>query len=270
MTGSSRRRVRQGRLAIAGAFAALGVMAFGASSAQAATQNISITYQDAILSLPAPAGNSDILNPPNEATMTGTVDDATNALNIPANQFVFPGFDGSLSGIPLHVEFDAVDQITGTASLTTGALTTVASTYHTNVTLGSPLNADCDYNSEESFQTGAGTPFNGDPFTVAPTGDPRVFTDGIAATNWGSGHFALVANTGDCSLVTNIINSGCGGLALANGLTPTPGNCNPPSNPGNPTSPVNPAGNIRKRKCKKAKKGSAEIAKKKKCKKKKK
>jgi hypothetical protein len=40
--------------------------------------------------------------------------------------------------------------------------------------------------------------------------------------------------------------------------------------PGNPASPVNPAGNIRKRKCKKKQKRSAEVAKKKKCKKKKK
>jgi hypothetical protein len=39
--------------------------------------------------------------------------------------------------------------------------------------------------------------------------------------------------------------------------------------PGNPTSPVNPAGNVRKRKCKKKQKRSAEVAKKKKCKKKK-
>jgi hypothetical protein len=40
--------------------------------------------------------------------------------------------------------------------------------------------------------------------------------------------------------------------------------------PGNPTSPTNPAGNVRKRKCKKKQKRSAEVAKKKKCKKKKK
>jgi hypothetical protein len=39
---------------------------------------------------------------------------------------------------------------------------------------------------------------------------------------------------------------------------------------GNPTSPTNPAGNVRKRKCKKKQKRSAEVAKKKKCKKKRK
>ena len=48
----------------------------------------------------------------------------------------------------------------------------------------------------------------------------------------------------------------------------------PPTSPGNPTSPINPAGNIRQRKCKKAKKKKhhAAVAKKhkKKCKKKKK
>jgi hypothetical protein len=52
----------------------------------------------------------------------------------------------------------------------------------------------------------------------------------------------------------------------ANSVTPTEVLCPP----GNPNSPVNPAGNVRKRKCKKKQKRSAEIAKKKKCKKKRK
>ena len=56
------------------------------------------------------------------------------------------------------------------------------------------------------------------------------------------------------------------------GASPRPNNV-PPTEilcpPGNPASPINPAGNIRKRKCKKKQKRSAEVAKKKKCKKKK-
>jgi hypothetical protein len=51
-----------------------------------------------------------------------------------------------------------------------------------------------------------------------------------------------------------------------NAATPTETVCPP----GNPASPINPAGNVRKRKCKKKQKRSAEITKKKKCKKKKK
>ena len=51
-----------------------------------------------------------------------------------------------------------------------------------------------------------------------------------------------------------------------NAATPTETVCPP----GNPASPINPAGNVRKRKCKKKQKRSAEVAKKKKCKKKKK
>ncbi len=51
-----------------------------------------------------------------------------------------------------------------------------------------------------------------------------------------------------------------------NAATPTETLCPP----GNPASPINPAGNVRKRKCKKKQKRSAEVAKKKKCKKKKK
>lgn len=53
-----------------------------------------------------------------------------------------------------------------------------------------------------------------------------------------------------------------------NATVPTETPCATP--PGNPASPVNPAGNVRKRKCKKKQKRSAEVAKKKKCKKKKK
>src|SRR5215208_945105 len=101
MTGSSRRRgPRRGRIAVAGAVAATAVMAFGVSSAQAAPENVSFTFDDAILSLPDPAGNSDILDAPPEATMDGTVDGTT--LFVDSTDFFFPGFDGSLSGIPLH------------------------------------------------------------------------------------------------------------------------------------------------------------------------
>jgi hypothetical protein len=266
MTGSSRRRVGRGRLAIAGAFAALGVMAFGASSAQAISQNFTVTLDDAILSLPAPAGNSDILDPPDVATIDGSVDDTTHALNVLNTDFVFPGFDGSLSGIPLHVEFGALDNITGTLD-TSGNMTTNPSTYQTVVALGTPLNASCTYQSEESFKTSSGTPFNGDPFTETGT-SPITLSDGIIQTQWGAGHFSLTANTGDCSLVTNIINSGCGGLAIADNLTPTPGNCNPPSGGGGTTTPPPATTPTKKKKCKKAKKRSASVAKKK-CKKKK-
>jgi hypothetical protein len=266
MTGSSRRRAGRGRLAIAGALAALGVMAFGASSAHAASENVSFTFDDAILSLPDPAGNSDILNPPDEAEMDGTADDTTHALHVNNGDFSFPPFSGTLSGIPLDVAFSAVDDITGTADTTTGAVTTNPSTFETVVALGAPINSSCTYNSDESFKTGSGTSFNGDPFSVA-AGEPRVFTDGVLQTSWGASHFALVDNTGDCSLVTNIINSGCGGLAIANGLVPQPLTCTPP--PGNPPAATPPTAK-KKAKCKKKKgKKSAQVAKKK-CKKKKK
>jgi len=263
MTGSSRRRAGRGRLAVAGALAALGVMAFGVSSAQAA--NVSYTFDDAILSLPDPAGNSDILDPPDQATMTGTVN--TGSLSVLSTDFDFPGFDGSLSGIPLHVEFSALDNITGTADTAAGTMTTNPSTFQTVVALGAPINSDCTYQSDESFKTGSGASFNGDPFTPV-AGDPITFTDGVVQTGWGASHFALTANTGDCSLVTNIINSGCGGLALANGLTPSPLKCAPPSGT-NPPAATPPTAH-KKAKCKKkAKKKSASAAKKK-CKKKKK
>jgi hypothetical protein len=265
MIGSVRRRagLRRGRIALAGALAATAVMAIGASSAQAV--GFSATFDDAVLNLPAPAGNSDILDPPDSATMVGTVDTTTNALAVPTSGFNFPGFDGSLSGIPLHVEFSALDAITGTADAS-GNVTTNPSTYETVVALGDPINSDCTYNSDESFKTGSGAAFNGDAFTVTGV-DPKVYDSGIVQTSWGASHFALTASTGDCSLVTNIINSNCGGLALGSGLTPAPLACAPPSGGATPPPATAPP---KKKKCKKAKKKSASASKKSKCKKKKK
>ena len=72
MTGSRRRAgPRRGRFALIGAIAATAVMAVGASSAQAAPVDFNVTFDDAVLSLPAPAGNSDILDPPDTAIEVG-------------------------------------------------------------------------------------------------------------------------------------------------------------------------------------------------------
>jgi hypothetical protein len=217
-------------------------------------------FDDAALSVGGLAP-FDILDPPDTATMTGTVDGA-GAVNVPANQFVFPEFSGdALPGVPVTVNFSAVDPIVGTLNLATGVMTTTTSTYHANVVA---LGGDCDYDIEQAFSTAAGSPFNGDPFTVNGT-DPVSITNGVLQTSWPMNHFG--SGGAGCATIDGLVNSQPGGLAMGNGFDLTP--AAPPSGGGGTTTPP-PATPVKKKKCKKkkAKKG-AEIAKKK-CKKKKK
>jgi hypothetical protein len=258
MTGSKRR----GRAALLVAIAATAVMALGVSSAQAAT--FGTDFNDAALHLPDPAGTSDILDvPPSDpATLDGTL----TGTALSATTLDFPGFDGELSGFPLHVEFGQTAPITGTLD-GSGNMTTDPATYETVVTL---LGATCTYHSTESFKTAAGSPFNGTPFTGT---DPA--TGGVIQTSWNTtNHFSLVDSEGDCSLITNVINSGCGGLALANTAEslPSDATCTTVGGGGGGSTTPPPAAQPapkKKAKCKKkkGKKGSAQSAKKKKCKK---
>jgi hypothetical protein len=148
-------------------------------------------------------------------------------------------------------------------------MTTTPATYETVVALGAPLNSSCTYHSTESFKTAAGSPFSGAPFTGQ---DPA--TAGVIQTSWNTtNHFQLVANTGSCDLVTNVINSGCGGLAMANTAEslPSDATCTTVGGGGTTPPPAQPAPAPAKKKAKckkkKGKKGSAQSAKKKKCKK---
>ena len=245
MTASKRRAgVRRGRFGLLGAVAATA---------------------DAALNLPAPLGTTDILDPPNVATMTGTIDTVTGDLNVPAANFDFPTFTGSAGGFPVAVSFAAVDDITGAAD-TSGNVLTDASTFHTTVVIApgpSPLDT-CGYDSDESFSTGTGSPFNGDPFTVN-LGNPITITNGIVQTGWGATHFTQTSGGSICSgTLTPAINGGAGGLEMGNGIDLTPSS-------GGTTTPPPATTPKKKKKCKKAKKKkSADSAKKKKCKKKKK
>jgi hypothetical protein len=235
------RGLRRVRVACLTAVAACAVSAIAVSAAQAVPTAFSGTFDDAALNLPDPVGTTDILDPPSVATMTGTVDPAAgNALSVPANQFVFPGFTGSAGGFPVSVGFKAIDNITGTAT-PTGDVHTDSSTYETTVVVvpgPSPL-ATCVYDSEESFSTGAGSPFNGDPFTVAP-GPPITITNGIVQSGWLAGHFSPVSGGDVCnSILTPLINGGAGGVELGNGIDLTPA---PPATTPPPTTPP-PTGN---------------------------
>jgi hypothetical protein len=235
MTGS-RRRVgqRRGRAAILGAITAGAVMLFGAGSAQAAPVGFSATFDDAALNLTL---TFDILDPPPPATMTGTVDDATGDFDVLANDFDFPPFSGEAApGVPVTVNFTAVDPISGNLNLGTGAATTDLSTYHANV---QALGGNCDYDVDLSFSTAPGSPFNGDPFTVSGT-DPKTISNGILQTSWPSDYFTPDPDM-SCATINGLV-AGTGGIAMGNGFDLTP------AAPGGGTTPTTPA---KKKKCKK-------------------
>jgi Ca2+-binding RTX toxin-like protein len=225
---STKERSRRRRVALAGALAASATMAFGVASANAATQVFSARFDDATLNLPI-LGNSDVLDPPAAATMNGTVDDITGALNVPALSFVFPPSSGTANGLPVTVNVSATDPITGTVDQTTGAMSTASSTYKVIVGVGAPLNATCTYNVDLAFSTGSGTTFNGDPFTLDTSTTPgtETISNGIIQTGWPASYFGSGGSA--CGTIDAIVNSGPGGLEMGNGfdLTPAP----PPSGP---------------------------------------
>src|SRR5687767_4424806 len=115
MTKSKRAR----RAGLAAGVATLATMAFSASSAQAAPTPLTLNIDDASLTI----GTStfDVLEPPNTASATGTIDFGVAPpfpVNVPAAGLVFPNFQGNppATPIPLEVSFDAVDPITGSAT----------------------------------------------------------------------------------------------------------------------------------------------------------
>jgi hypothetical protein len=249
-------RPRRGRVAALGALAAAALMAFGASSAQATVQPFNATFDDAGLNVGGVV--FDILDPPNTATMTGTIDDATGNFNVPANQFVFPSFSGDVvPGVPVSVGFSALDPITGNLNQGTGGLSTNSSQYQAVV---SALGGTCTYVINQAFSTAGGTPFPGDPFSVV-TGNPTSISNGVMQTSWSS---IPADNSLGCTTTASLINTlvgGPGGLAIGNGVDITPA----ASTGGGTTTTPAPTP---KKKCKKSKKSSASAAKKKKCKKK--
>jgi len=255
---------RRARVGVAAAVAAIGAMAFGGGSAQAANQPFSATFDDGALNVGAVF---DIVEPPDVATMTGTWNDnGSNAINVLANDFVFPPSTGEVtSGVTATVNFGAVDPITGTFDPATGTLSTTSSTYEASVSLNGT--APCVYDSDLSFTTDdtPGAPWPGDPFDPFPSNSTNVTaTHGDIQTSWPASHWLKVSPTPDnCSIIDSLINGVPGGVAFANGLP----DLTPPPPPETPTA-IPPA--PKKKKCKKAKKGSAQSAKKKKCKKKKK
>jgi hypothetical protein len=256
--------LRRGRFAVLGAIAASAAMAFGASSAQAGPQDLTVTFDDGNLHLPT-LGTRDIISPEGgPATMDGTVEDTTGDFTVLPAGFVVPEFTGEVfTGVTATVNFRAIENITGNVNQTTGVLTTNPSDYQAEVEV---FSTTCTYNLlDKSFSTGAGIPFSGDVFLVDAVGTWSL-TDGMMAMNWPS--LPPSVEGGSCGTVDGIVTAGCGGLELDQGLETAFTACPTAGGGGGPApAPVTPA---KKKKCKKkkGKKGSAESAAKK-CKKKK-
>ena len=266
MIRSKKEGSRRRRVAVAGAIAAAATMAFGVGSANAAPQDLSVPFDDAALTLPV-TGTSDVLEPPNSASISGTgvIDDATGTIT--AANMTFPSFTGTASGVPVRVDYDNDTPLDGTLNLGTGALSLAADTYTAVVQLSPPTGTTCTYPGVNlTFTTTTGTPIAGVPFTVA-NGTAVSTTHGILSAVWDNNDFPAATPSGgdgNCSLVDSIVHGGNGQLALGNGFDLTPAVA-PPADTGGGT--VAPAP---KKKCKKAKKKSASSSKKKKgCKKKK-
>jgi hypothetical protein len=233
-------RPRRVRTAVVGALAATAVMAFGAGSARAAAVPFSATFDDAALNVGV---TFDILDPPNTAQFNpagATIDNVSGAFTVPQADFVFPPFSGdALPGVPVTVTFTAVDPITGTLNLSTGALTTATSTYHARV---QGFGGECNYDLELGFDTNPKSPFNGVPFTVTP-GSPTSISHGAYSTSWAAGHNPP-DNSAGCSSAINSLVTGAGGLAIGNAIDLTP---TPPATATTPPATTAP----KKKKCKK-------------------
>ena len=208
---------RRGRAAVVGAIAAGAVMAFGASSAQAVPVDFHGTFDDAALS--GSGLTFDILDPPNTATMDGTIDSVTGGFDVPPSPigFNFPDFHGEAApGVPVTLKFTATEPISGSLDLGNGDMTTDRSGYHANV---QAFGRDCNYDIDLTFDTNPASPFNGHRFTVGGT-NPITITSGVLETHWPAGSFG--SGGSGCATVDGLINGGAGGLAIAHGFDLTP------------------------------------------------
>jgi hypothetical protein len=252
MTGSKcRAGLCRGRAAVVGAIATAAVMAFGAGSAQAGTVGFHGTFDDAALN--GSGLTFDVLDPPNTATMDGTIDNVTGQFGVPPSPtgFNFPDFHGEAApGVPVTLKFTATEPISGTLNLGTGAMTTDLSGYHANI---QALGGDCGYDIDLAFDTNPASPFNGDPFTVGGTG-PITITSGVLETHWPANSFG--SGGPGCATVDSLINGGAGGFAIAHGFDLTP------AQPSGTTAPANRSAQLKK--CKKKAKKIKDRAKRKK------
>jgi hypothetical protein len=288
MRGTKRRRVglRRGRTAVVVAVAAFAAMAFGASSVQATTSPVTMTFDRGKLKLggsPDPiniAGSADPVELAADVcidTMNGCT--AIGDFTVATDDFDFPPFtqmDVGGLGVNATVDLIPLANVAGNYNFATGALSTNASNYRSDVTLSGTLTGACRISPISlALSTGKTTPFLGDAFDSLGSLGPPV--NGVIDADW-----ATLPTPGDnpdvtgddsttCANVLKIFTDGPGGLALGNGIDPVL-TATPPSGGGTTPPPAAAPPAAKKKKCKKAKKkgtkGSAQSAAK--CKKKKK
>jgi hypothetical protein len=254
---------------------ALLACAVSAGTAEAQTEPFSTTYDNAVLNINGL--ESDILDPPETATISGEIDPATGNFTIPAatglnfppfSQEVIPGLVVTTTVTPLE---DLTGNLEGGAAAPTGHVTTDPTDFETLIELTSGSTTQhCKIALPFAFSTRADypAPYKGDPFDVNLVGTPPL-TNGALVTSWQSlGVEPVTPGVDDCSLVA-AFTEGPGGLWLAQGLTaPTPTSApEPPGGGGTTLAPAVPtADSVQLKKCirKAAKKYRNDPAKKKK------
>ncbi len=190
---------------IAGALiAVLAVVILPVASAQAAPFTMSI--DDAILNLGSVSGVRAIDSsiPDTPATLTGDVDGGT--VSVPKAGFVFPTKNADVSGIPIQIDMEANEDITGTFDAGTGKLVLDANLKATVTALG----ATCVISPIELTLSSANArPYLGQAFSSGIDGT------GVLSASWTE--LPPVTGGGFCDTVSGLI-GGPGGIAMAHGV----------------------------------------------------
>jgi hypothetical protein len=281
MTRGKRWGSRKPRIALAGAVAAVAAMAL-AGTAQATTTPVAMTFNHGQVKLggsgdpidvvadggPFPVFTADVCTD----TLGGCAAIGDFTITVPAN-FVFPPATSTVAGVPGETATFGLlplANVTGHYEAATGALTTNASNYQSDVTLAGPIAAACRVTPISlAFSTAKQTPFHGDAFDVGSS--PPV--NGVIDADWSTlptpGDNPSVGgdDSATCASVLNVFTTGPGGIALGNGIEPVLNAPPPPS--GGTVPPPTTSAAPKKKKCKKGQK-LVKVHGKKKCVKKKK
>ncbi len=206
--------------------AALAIMVLPAASAQADPFTMSI--DNAILNLGALDGVRAIeseLDPPDEpATLTGDV--TGSEVNVPKAGFVFPTKDTEASGVPITIDMEANEDITGTFDSATGKLVLDGSLKATVQALG----ATCVISPIAlTLSSENANPYLGQAFTDGIDGV------GVISASWTG--LPPVTGGGFCGTIAGLI-AGPGGIAMSHGVHDFKTCETDPSNPRCDVEPV--------------------------------
>src|SRR6476660_7262938 len=197
MTGSKRRAARRrGPAALLVAIAATAVTAFGASTAQANTQAVDMTFDHGLLKLGGSSTPIDIVGdaPPFPVLHSDVCTDtsggctAVGDFTVTPIDFDFPEFTSDVAGVPgetATVDLVPLGDVTGNYNFATGVLSTNARTYQSDVTLAGTIAGACRVSPIDiAFSTANSTPFLGDAFdSLGTLGEP---VNGVIDASWAT------------------------------------------------------------------------------------